>query len=127
MARTFLALFGAILILQACGPSTGEVLDMRKRARNLATEDAQAELAKRSYEDVFGAAACARSCDAQNAGFRWAAKEEISDPADCQGHSKSFLAGCKAFAAEVQRRGEAAADRAYPIKAAWRPDPSAPE
>jgi hypothetical protein len=88
------------------------VLDIRQRARDLAMQDAQATLSKSTYEKVFGAGACAAGCAAQEAGYRWAAAREIADPADCSGPALPFVAGCRAYAREVQKRGEAAAARA---------------
>lgn len=43
---------------------------------------------------------CSDDCSGHEAGYRWAAKHNISDPEDCGGNSESFIEGCKAYAGE---------------------------
>ena len=107
------SLFAASLVLavQACGPSPAEINDMGKRARELAVQDAITDLSARSYQQLLGAK-CLPDCSAQEAGYKQAAAQEISDPEDCHGATPEVVEGCRAFAREVKRRGDAAAEAA---------------
>lgn len=43
---------------------------------------------------------CALDCSAHAAGYGWAELRGMSDPADCEGESASFIEGCRAYADE---------------------------
>lgn len=40
---------------------------------------------------------CTKDCSGHKAGYDWAKKKNITDPADCHGRSQSFVEGCRAF------------------------------
>lgn len=43
---------------------------------------------------------CTEDCSGHEAGYEWAAENEIDDPDDCGGRSWSFIEGCQAYAEE---------------------------
>jgi len=47
---------------------------------------------------------CTVDCSGHDAGYEWAEKNEITEPADCGGNSSSFIEGCEAYAEEQQDR-----------------------
>lgn len=50
------------------------------------------------YEDAEGDADCTTDCSGHEAGWAWAKEHEVTDEAECGGNSKSFTAGCEAYA-----------------------------
>lgn len=40
---------------------------------------------------------CTKDCSGHKAGYEWAKKKNLTDPADCRGRSNSFVEGCRAF------------------------------
>src|ERR1043166_4641704 len=88
--------FVLALLLAGCGPSQDERDDMRKRAVELAIQDAADELSARTYESTFGEKLCAPHCDRLAAGFRWAAENDVTDPLGCETPPTELLAGGRA-------------------------------
>lgn len=43
---------------------------------------------------------CTVDCSGHEAGYNWAADNDITDPNDCGGNSWSFIEGCEAYAEE---------------------------
>jgi hypothetical protein len=43
---------------------------------------------------------CAQECSGHEAGYDWAADNDISDPDDCTGDSQAFVEGCQEYAEE---------------------------
>ena len=43
---------------------------------------------------------CTKDCSGHKAGYEWAERKGIDDPADCGGKSNSFTEGCRAWAEE---------------------------
>lgn len=43
---------------------------------------------------------CTSDCSGHDAGYEWAAENDITDPNDCGGKSVSFIEGCEAYANE---------------------------
>lgn len=73
-------------------------------AEEKARQKAVDELEDQTYEDVMGSSECTEDCSGHNAGWEWAKKKDIIDADECSGDSDSFIAGCKAYADEVERR-----------------------
>lgn len=80
--------------------------------REDATADAVADLGASSYQYEVGSYACTEDCSGHDAGWEWAAQNDVTDASDCYGQSTSFEEGCVAFADEVQSRADAAAEEA---------------
>ncbi len=59
--------------------------------------EAHVRLAEATYSELSGTAGCTADCAGHEAGFRWARRNEIADPADCGGLSRSFVEGCLAY------------------------------
>lgn len=49
---------------------------------------------------TFAGYECTEDCSGHEAGYEWAAEQEIADPDDCGGNSDSFIEGCVAYAEE---------------------------
>lgn len=49
---------------------------------------------------------CTDDCSGHDAGYAWAEKNGITDPAYCGGKSKSFIEGCEAYANENEGQGK---------------------
>ncbi len=47
---------------------------------------------------------CTQDCSGHKAGYEWAQKNNIIDPEDCRGKSKSFVEGCRIYVAEQQAK-----------------------
>lgn len=78
-------------------------------AENLAEErseqrlnDARDDLLGSSYVETRGTFDCTEDCSGHEAGFSWAQENEVTDPADCGGNSRSFREGCEAYAEELE-------------------------
>ena len=54
-----------------------------------------------TYVEAEGVSACESNCGGHEAGWRWARKRHISNPASCGGNSRSFMEGCAAYARDV--------------------------
>lgn len=65
-------------------------------------EDECNEYVKDNYSDysTFEGYECTEDCSGHEAGYSWAEENYISDPAECDGNSNSFIEGCIAFAEE---------------------------
>lgn len=50
--------------------------------------------------DTFHGYECTEDCSGHEAGYVWAEENDISDPNDCDGNSKSFIEGCEAWTEE---------------------------
>ncbi len=46
--------------------------------------------------------ACTDDCSGHKAGYEWAKKNGLTDPAECGGKSKSFVEGCRSFTVEFE-------------------------
>lgn len=81
-------------------------------AQELAAEAAAANLAGTTYADQGQPYGCTLDCSGHEAGYKWADENEITDPADCEGNSQSFIEGCEAYAEAYQAAavGEAEAE-----------------
>lgn len=95
-----LLLIALTTITSAAGACTAP--DPRK-ANIDALNSARAELAASSYETEIGATACDKDCSEHDAGYRWAAKNGIAAADQCGGTNQSFIDGCKAFNALLQK------------------------
>lgn len=84
--------------------SSDELADMRADAE----AHAVADLAYSSYQTESYAYGCTDDCSGHEAGWQWAAENEISDPGDCGGNSLSFEEGCMAFGEAVRERADQA-------------------
>lgn len=45
---------------------------------------------------------CTKDCSGHKAGYEWAQKKGVTDPAQCGGNSNSFKEGCFAWAEDQQ-------------------------
>lgn len=48
--------------------------------------------------ETFKGYECTKDCSGHAAGYAWAQARRITDPAQCTGHSRSFVEGCWAYA-----------------------------
>lgn len=85
--------------------SEDQLEDVRADAR----ADAVSDLAASSYEGEGSAYGCTEDCSGHEAGWQWAAENEVQDASDCGGYSMSFEEGCQAFAEAVEERANDAA------------------
>ena len=53
-----------------------------------------------SHAEDFHGYPCTEGCSGHEAGYKWAEENDITDPDDCKGDSKSFIEGCQAWAEE---------------------------
>jgi hypothetical protein len=53
---------------------------------------------------TFHSYPCTEDCSGHEAGYQWAERKGIEDPADCGGNSQSFIDGCEAYAEEMQQQ-----------------------
>lgn len=44
---------------------------------------------------IFHGRPCTRDCSGHQAGYKWAEKNQVVDPAGCQAKSGSFSSGCE--------------------------------
>lgn len=51
-------------------------------------------------KSTFKGYSCTGDCSGHKAGYDWAAKKGIHNSGDCGGKSRSFIEGCKAYAAD---------------------------
>jgi len=65
---------------------------------------ARAALAQSTYEFEFGSLECEGDCARHEAGFRWAARRRLTHPDQCEGSTRSFIQGCRAFLIAVRER-----------------------
>lgn len=56
---------------------------------------------------------CTEDCSGHEAGYEWAAENDITDPDDCGGKSQSFMEGCEAYAEEHEEHEEQEEERYY--------------
>lgn len=78
-----------------------------------ALERAVAEHGGVTYDDLGRPYGCTEDCSGHEAGVAWAQDNDIHDPLDCGGRSRSFTEGCEAYAESVQREAEGIADDGY--------------
>lgn len=45
---------------------------------------------------------CTKDCSGHRAGYDWAARKNIQNPAECGGNSNSFIEGCRAYVQEQE-------------------------
>lgn len=48
--------------------------------------------------DTFKGYQCTQDCSGHKAGYAWAQRKGVTDPAQCTGKSQSFVEGCRAYA-----------------------------
>nr|WP_019860870.1 hypothetical protein [Mesorhizobium loti] len=53
-----------------------------------------------SAQETFHGYDCTDDCSGHQAGYDWAAKNDITDERDCDGDSQSFNEGCQAYVEE---------------------------
>ncbi|CDX56023.1 conserved exported hypothetical protein [Mesorhizobium plurifarium] len=51
-------------------------------------------------QETFHSYDCTDDCSGHEAGYSWAARNDISDERDCDGDSQSFNEGCQAYVEE---------------------------
>jgi hypothetical protein len=117
--RRVVALCVVGLMLAACGDDPGRPKRSEHAGQNIGRARGDAESLDNSrqtavemlngltYEDARGSAACGGSCTSHNAGFAWARENNISTRAACTGKDAAFIAGCQAYADEVESRADA--------------------
>ena len=64
---------------------------------------------------TFGGYDCSGNCSDHRAGFEWAAKEIVTDEADCGANVSGFAEGCKVFA-QNPSRGSDIDDQGDPVE-----------
>jgi hypothetical protein len=103
MARNGLIIVFALVGLVACSP------ELHSHATNSKTsgqvQSSQSRNAKVPVESVglsstftFHGYTCGGDCSSHQAGYDWAAKNAVANPALCTGNSESFIEGCRAYA-----------------------------
>ena len=70
------------------------ILGAASVVRGCVLEDAGRVSAERSFKGYV----CTQDCSGHKAGYEWARRKGISDPARCGGKSQSFIEGCMAYA-----------------------------
>jgi hypothetical protein len=55
-----------------------------------------------AHDAIFHGFHCKQDCVGHRAGYKWAEKHGITDPAQCRAKGKSFNEGCIAYARELQ-------------------------
>ena len=73
-------------------------------AKNGLTYAAYDERRDASPSRAFSGFGCVRSCERQEAGYRWAASQEVVEPRECVGPTWEFVEGCAAFALEPRSK-----------------------
>lgn len=83
--------------LPAVAADQGVVVDeMKRRFDTQVPRPTQGEAGGESY---LGSR-CTQDCSGHEAGYYWAADNDISDPNDCTGDSQTFVEGCQEYAEE---------------------------
>ncbi len=72
------------------------VAEMKRRFDTHVPRPTQAEAGGES----FSGSRCAQDCSGHEAGYYWAADNDISDPNDCTGDSQTFVEGCQEYVEE---------------------------
>jgi len=88
-----LAIFGL------CQCSSGEE---QEAAYDRAEKVAASAVAGTTYADQGSPYGCTVDCSGHDAGYAWADRNEVRDPSDCGGNSRSFIEGCMAYAEAYQ-------------------------
>ena len=70
----------------------------------VAAEGITQPIAQAQRRIAFHGYPCTVDCSGHEAGYQWAERRGLEDPADCGGNSQSFIEGCEAYAAEVQQQ-----------------------
>jgi hypothetical protein len=52
----------------------------------------------------FGGYPCLRDCGEDQAGYRWASENHLTDPDDCTGKTGPFIEGCRVYARQQLAR-----------------------
>lgn len=78
-----------------------------------AFERAVADHAGVTYDDLDRPYGCTEDCSGHEAGVAWAQDNDIPDPLDCSGRSRSFVEGCETYAESVQLAAEGIVDDTY--------------
>ncbi|MGA0607964.1 hypothetical protein ACO2Q0_18395 [Phenylobacterium sp. VNQ135] len=102
---TALVVVGALWGLSQCiGNTSNEPGESYSSAQAVdAASDAAADaVAGSTYSDQGMPYGCTDDCSGHGAGYEWAQENDITDPADCNGNSDSFVEGCEAFAEAYQ-------------------------
>ncbi|BDB28736.1 hypothetical protein CTP10_R61470 (plasmid) [Cupriavidus sp. P-10] len=58
--------------------------------------------------ESFLGSRCTQDCSGHEAGYYWAADNDISDPNDCTGDSQTFVEGCQEYAEGRRESGSKA-------------------
>lgn len=66
-----------------------------------------------TYDDLDRPSGCTEDCSGREAGVAWAQDNDIHDPLDCGGRSRSFVEGCEAYGESVQQAAEGITDDTY--------------
>ncbi|WP_027155479.1 hypothetical protein [Mesorhizobium sp. WSM2561] len=56
-------------------------------------------------QETFRGYECTDDCSGHEAGYDWAARNDITDERDCDGDSQSFNEGCQAYVDEQDAAG----------------------
>jgi hypothetical protein len=56
-----------------------------------------------AHAQYSGSYGCTSDCSGHEAGYAWAERNDIADPAMCGGHSQSFIGGCMDYAEQRTR------------------------
>lgn len=63
-----------------------------------------------AYDDLGRPYGCTEDCSGHEAGVAWAQDNDIRDPLDCGGRSRSFIEGCETYAESIQQAAGDLAD-----------------
>lgn len=111
-ALNILRIMAAAAFIASCSEQAqyddyGTELAARAPERDDVAADAAADLASSTYENEGAAYGCTDDCSGHEAGWEWAAQNNVTDASDCGGNSVSFEEGCQAFAEAVEARTDA--------------------
>lgn len=83
--------------LPAIAADQGVTVDeMKRRFETQVPRPKQGEAGR----ERFLGSRCTQDCSGHEAGYYWAADNDISDPDDCTGDSQTFVEGCQEYAEE---------------------------
>lgn len=55
-----------------------------------------------TYSDLGEPYGCTQDCSGHEAGVAWASENDLRDPSECGGRSRSFIEGCEAYTEALQ-------------------------
>jgi hypothetical protein len=94
----------ALSLLQACGSTSGYDAASESTDQAVDLESAAEELQSEEFSEVGDTTTCTNDCSGHDAGFEWAKENDILDPSDCGGNSRSFEEGCETYAEAMEER-----------------------